>query len=84
MDAKFADLGSVRFDMRHVDGDFHTLKQTQGSGQDNLTYNVNGTVNVDQFASGLGVAAPVSFKALRRPQESFFMATSKNGLSQIF
>ncbi|MFH1502899.1 MAG: cell surface protein SprA [Candidatus Eisenbacteria bacterium] len=73
VDAKFADLASVRFDLRHVDGDFHTLKQTQGSGQDNLSYNVNGTVNVDRFASGLGVAAPVAFawkKSVTRPQFS--------------
>ncbi|MBD3348909.1 MAG: hypothetical protein GF400_06895, partial [Candidatus Eisenbacteria bacterium] len=73
IDARFADLATVRFDMRQVDGQFHTLKQTQGSGQDNLTYNINGTVNADQFVRALGVAAPVTFtwrKSVTKPQFS--------------
>ncbi len=73
VDAKFADLATIRFDLRHVDGNFHTLKQTQGSGQDNLSYNLNGTVNVDKFVSGLGVAVPVTYswkKSVTKPQFS--------------
>ena len=58
--AKFADLLDVDFDLRHVDGDFHTLKQTSGSGQDNLTYNFTGTLNADRFVSGLGISTPVN------------------------
>jgi hypothetical protein len=73
VDAKFADLASVKFDLRRVDGDFHTLKQTQGSGQDNLTYNLNGTLNVDRFVSGLGIATPLTFtwkKSVTNPRFS--------------
>jgi len=58
--AKFADFIDIDFDLRHVDGDFHTLKQTRGSGQDNLTYNVTGTLNADKFVSGLGISTPVN------------------------
>lgn len=60
IDAKFADLMSVRFDLRHMDGDFHTLKQTRGSGQENVSYNLSGTLNSDRFVSGWGVACPVT------------------------
>jgi hypothetical protein len=60
IDATFADLASFNFDLRHVDGDFHTLKQKQGLGQDNLTYNLSGTVNADRFVSDLGLAVPVN------------------------
>ncbi len=73
VDAKFADLASIKFDLRRVDGDFHTLKQTQGSGQDNLTYNLNGALNADRFVSGLGLATPVTFtlkKSVTRPRFS--------------
>ncbi len=58
--AQFADLLDIDFDLRHVDGDFHTLKQTSGSGQDNLTYNFTGTLNADKFVSGLGISTPVN------------------------
>ena len=73
VDAKFADLASVKFDLRRVDGDFQTLKQAQGSGQDNLTYNLSGTVNADRFASALGMRTPITFswkKSVTRPRFS--------------
>lgn len=57
---KMADLAEANLDVRYVDGDFHSLKQTRGSGQDNLSYNLTGTVNADRFASGLGIAVPVN------------------------
>jgi len=71
--ADFADLLSVDFDLRHVDGEFHSLKQTHGSGQDNLTYNVNTTLNAGRFVSALGIAAPVNAsikKSVTRPKFS--------------
>jgi hypothetical protein len=62
---EMADLADLDLDVRFVDGDFHSLKQTRGSGQDNASYNLNGTVNADRFVSGLGIAAPVNV-ALKR------------------
>ncbi len=73
IEAKFADLLDVDFDLRHVDGDFHTLKQTRGSGQDNLSFNFSGTLNADRFVSGLGIATPVNVtwkKSTTRPRFS--------------
>ncbi|MCD4691197.1 hypothetical protein K8S17_07025, partial [bacterium] len=58
--AKIADLVDIDFDLRHVDGEFHSLKQTRGSGQDNRSYNFTGTLNADKFVSGLGISAPVN------------------------
>jgi hypothetical protein len=60
LQVKMADLADASLDVRYVDGDFHSLKQTRGSGQDNLSYNINGTVNADRFVSGLGIAVPVN------------------------
>ncbi len=74
--AEFADLLDVDFDLRHVDGDFHTLKQTRGSGQDNLTYNVKGTLNADKFVSGLGISAPVNVSWKRSETRPKFSAGS--------
>jgi hypothetical protein len=70
IEAKFADLLDMDFDLRHVDGNFHSLKQTRGSGQDNLSYNFSGTLNADRFVSGLGISTPVSVtwkKSVSRP-----------------
>ncbi len=71
--AKFADLMALDVDVRHVDGNYHSLKQKQGSGQDNLSYNVNSTLNADRFVSGLGISIPVNVnykKSVTRPQFS--------------
>jgi hypothetical protein len=57
---KMADLAEANLDVRFVDGDFHSLKQTGGSGQDNMSYNLTSTVNADRFVSGLGIAVPVN------------------------
>lgn len=76
IEADFADLMKVNFDMRHVDGEFHTLKQTRGSGQDNLTYNVTSTVNADRFVSDLGIAVPVNVTWKRSTTRPKFSAGS--------
>ncbi len=73
INSKFADLAVIDFDFRHVDQNFHTLKQTRGSGSDNLIYNITGTVNSGKFIGGLGVSAPLNFtwkKTQSRPQFS--------------
>jgi len=73
VEAKFADLMDLDFDLRHVDGDFHSLKQQRGSGQDNVTYNFSGTMNADRFVSALGVSTPVSVtwkRSVSRPKFS--------------
>jgi hypothetical protein len=71
--ADFADLLGVDFDLRHVDGEFHSLKRIHGSGQDNLTYNVNTTLSAGRFISALGVSAPVNAsmkRSVTRPKFS--------------
>jgi len=73
VEADFADLMEIDFDIREVDGDFHTLKQTTGSGQDNVRYNFSGLLNADRFVSGLGIASPVNVswqKSVSRPRFS--------------
>ncbi len=73
VEAKFADFLDVDFDVRHVDGEFHSLKQQRGSGQDNVTYNLTSTMNADRFVSALGVATPISVtwkRSVSRPKFS--------------
>jgi hypothetical protein len=73
VEAEFADVMRFNLDVRHVDGEFHTLKQKQGSGQDNLSYNLSGTLNADRFVSDLGLALPVNVtwkKSTTRPKFS--------------
>jgi hypothetical protein len=82
VDARFADFATVNFDLRHVDGDFHSLKQERGSGQDNLTYNVTSTVNADRFVSGLGVSLPVNINWKRQVTEPRFSTGSDVVLSE--
>ncbi len=76
VDARFADLATVNLDLRHVDGNFHTLKQERGSGQDNLTYNMTSTVNADRFVTGLGVSMPVNVQWKRQVTEPRFSTGS--------
>jgi hypothetical protein len=82
VDARFADLATVNFDLRHVDGNFHSLKQDRGSGQDNLTYNLTSTVNADRFVSGLGVSLPVNISWKRQVTEPRFSTGSDVVLSE--
>lgn len=73
IDARFADVLNLDLDVRHVDSEFHTLKQTTGSGRDNLTYNVKATLNADRFVSGLGISTPVTVnwkRSISRPKFS--------------
>ncbi|MFH1689602.1 MAG: hypothetical protein ABIE42_05120 [Candidatus Eisenbacteria bacterium] len=73
VEARFADFLDVDFDLRHVDGEFHSLKQLRGSGQDNITYNFTGTMNADRFVSALGVSTPVNVtwkRSVSRPKFS--------------
>ncbi|MCK4512076.1 hypothetical protein KAW64_10075, partial [bacterium] len=73
IDAKFADFLDLDFDLRHVDGEFHSLKQKYGSGRDNITYNVTGTMNADRFVSVLGISTPVNVtwkRSVSRPKFS--------------
>ena len=71
--AKFADFLDVDFDLRHVDGEFRSLKQQRGSGRDNITYNLTGTMNADRFVSALGISTPVNVtwkRSVSRPKFS--------------
>ncbi|MFH1864754.1 MAG: hypothetical protein ABIK85_02600, partial [Candidatus Eisenbacteria bacterium] len=73
VEARFADFLDVDFDVRHVDGEFLSLKQQRGSGQDNITYNLTGTMNADRFVSALGVSTPVNVtwkRSVSRPKFS--------------
>ncbi|MCK4512717.1 cell surface protein SprA, partial [bacterium] len=73
VDAKFADFLDMDFDLRHVDGEFRSLKRERGSGQDNVTYNLTGTMNADRFVSGLGISTPVNVtwkRSVSRPKFS--------------
>ncbi len=73
VDAKFADFLDLDFDLRHVDGEFHSLKQKHGSGRDNITYNLTGTMNADRFVSVLGISTPVNVtwkRSVSRPKFS--------------
>jgi len=73
VDAKFADFLDVDFDLRHVDGEFHSLKRERGSGQDNVTYNLTGTMNADRFVNALGISTPVNVtwkRSVSRPKFS--------------
>ncbi|MBN2565377.1 MAG: hypothetical protein JXB46_06670, partial [Candidatus Eisenbacteria bacterium] len=71
VEAGLADLANLSVDVRHVDSEFHTLGAEWGSGNDNVSYNVNGTVNMDRFVTGLGLSAPVNVtwrKTISRPR----------------
>jgi hypothetical protein len=73
VDAKFADFLDMDFDLRHVDGEFRSLKRERGSGQDNVTYNLTGTMNADRFVSALGISTPVNVtwkRSVSRPKFS--------------
>jgi hypothetical protein len=73
IEAKFADFLNLDLDLRHVDGEFRSLKRERGSGQDNVTYNLTGTMNADRFVSALGISTPVSFtwkRSVSRPKFS--------------
>ncbi|MBD3368188.1 MAG: cell surface protein SprA [Candidatus Eisenbacteria bacterium] len=82
IDARFADLATFNFDLRHVDGNFHSLKQERGSGQDNLSYNMTSTVNADRFVTGLGVSLPVNIQWKRQVTEPRFSTGSDVVLSE--
>ena len=73
IEAKFADFLDLDLDLRHVDGEFRSLKRERGSGQDNVTYNLTGTMNADRFVSALGVSTPVNVtwkRSVSRPKFS--------------
>jgi len=73
IEAKFADFLDLDLDLRHVDGEFHSLKRERGSGQDNVTYNLTGTMNADRFVSALGISTPVNVtwkRSVSRPKFS--------------
>lgn len=73
VNVRMADLAELNVDARFVDRDFHSIKQTRGSGQDNASYNVTGTVNADRFVSALGIAVPVNVvwrRSVSRPRFS--------------
>jgi hypothetical protein len=76
VNAEFADFLDLDFDLRHVDSEFHSLKQQRGSGQDNITYNFTGTMNADRFVSGLGVSTPINVTWKRSVSQPKFSSGS--------